>query len=394
MVNPRPFLGGGGMLEMRLDRPGSDAVAQALIELAAIFGDRLACSLAVREQHANTTTWVAGEPPDAVVFPRSTEDVQQVVRICARHGMPLIPFGTGTSFEGHVNAPFGGVSVDLKDMNRVLAVHAEDFDCVVEPGITRKQLNDAPARPGPVLPGRSGRGRLARRHGFDPRLGHHGRALRHDEGQRAGAEGRAAQRRADDDVAAGAQVLGRLRPHPADRRRRRHARHHHRTDLEAARHPRGDLGGRLPASLGPGAVATPPSRRSSPASPSPASSCSTRCRCASAMPTRSWPCPSSRRCSSNSTAPRRASPSRRSASARSQRSSALRLRMGHESEDRTRLWQTRHDVFWALRSYRAGAKVVVTDVCVPISRLAECVAETQARHRGERARRADRGPRR
>ena len=129
------------MLEMRLDRPGSDAVAQALIELAATFGDRFACSLAVREQHANTTTWVAGEPPDAVVFPRSTEDVQQVVGICARHCIPLIPYGTGTSFEGHVNAPFGGVSVDLKDMNRVLAVHAKDFDCVVEPGTTRNQLN-------------------------------------------------------------------------------------------------------------------------------------------------------------------------------------------------------------------------------------------------------------
>ena len=62
-----------------------------------------------------------------------------------------------------------------------------------------------------------------------------------------------------------------------------------------------------------------------------------------------------------------------------------------EPEDRTRLWQARHDVFWALL-YRAGAKVVVTDVCVPISRLAECVAETEARHRGERAHRADRRP--
>ena len=230
------------MLEMRLDRPGSDAVAQALIELAATFGDRFACSLAVREQHANTTTWVAGEPPDAVVFPRSTEDVQQVVRICARHCIPLIPYGTGTSFEGHVNAPFGGVSVDLKDMNRVLAVHAEDFDCVVEPGTTRNQLN-ATCATGPLLPGRSGRRRLARRDGFHPSLGHHGRALRHDEGQRTGAEGGAPQRRTDDDVAASAQVLGRLRSHPADRRRRRHAGHHHRTDLEASWHPRSGSAG-------------------------------------------------------------------------------------------------------------------------------------------------------
>jgi D-lactate dehydrogenase (cytochrome) len=105
---------------------------------------------------ANTTTWIAAEPPDAVVFPQSTEDVQQVVRICARYHTPIIPFGTGTSFEGHVNAPFGGVCIDFRDMNRVLAVHPEDFDCVIEPGITRKRLNDFLSDQGlffPVDPG-------------------------------------------------------------------------------------------------------------------------------------------------------------------------------------------------------------------------------------------------
>jgi D-lactate dehydrogenase (cytochrome) len=117
-------------------------IVTAIAELKAAFGNRVVTSLAVREQHANTTTWVAGEPADAVVYPQSTDDVQQAVRICAQHRVPLIPFGTGTSFEGHVNAPFGGVCLDLKDMNRVLAVHAQDFDCVIEPGVTRKQLND------------------------------------------------------------------------------------------------------------------------------------------------------------------------------------------------------------------------------------------------------------
>ncbi len=103
-------------------------LSQAVGELAAAFGNRLVTSMAVREQHGHTTTWVANEPPDAVLFPQTTEDVQQAVRICARYGVPVIPFGTGTSFEGHVNAPFGGVSLDMKDMNRILAVHAEDFD--------------------------------------------------------------------------------------------------------------------------------------------------------------------------------------------------------------------------------------------------------------------------
>src|SRR5262249_5907171 len=119
----------------------SRAVAAALGALAARVGNRLVTSSAVREQHANTTTWVANQPADAVVFPQATEDVQAIVRICAEHGVPMIPFGTGTSLEGQINAPRGGVCIDVRDMNRVLAVHAEDLDCVVEPGITRKALN-------------------------------------------------------------------------------------------------------------------------------------------------------------------------------------------------------------------------------------------------------------
>src|SRR5690348_13835175 len=114
----------------------------AIAALNAAFGNRVVTSQAVREQHGNTLTWIANQPPDAVVFPQNTADVQQTVRICAEHGMPVIPFGVGSSLEGHVNAPQGGVSIDFRDMNKVLAVHAEDLDCVVEPGITRKALNE------------------------------------------------------------------------------------------------------------------------------------------------------------------------------------------------------------------------------------------------------------
>ena len=121
--------------------PDPQAIDQAVAALAAKFGNRLVTSRAVREQHGNTITWIENQPPDAVVFPQSTEDVQDIVRICAAHRVPIIPFGTGTSLEGHVNAPQGGVSIDVRDMNQVLAVHAEDLDCVVQPGITRKALN-------------------------------------------------------------------------------------------------------------------------------------------------------------------------------------------------------------------------------------------------------------
>src|SRR2546426_8950679 len=98
--------------------------------------------LGIRSRLSRFTIWVANQPPDAVVFPQATEEVQDIVRICAERRVPVIPFGTGTSLEGHINAPYGGVSIDFRDMNRVLVVNAQDLDCVVEPGITRKQLNE------------------------------------------------------------------------------------------------------------------------------------------------------------------------------------------------------------------------------------------------------------
>ena len=126
------------------ERPKHDrkAVEAVIAALAANFGNRLVTSSAVREQHGNTLTWIGNQPPDAVIFPQTTEDVQKIVGICAAERVPVIAFGTGTSLEGQVNAPRGGVCLDFRDMNRVLAVHAEDLDCVVQPGITRKQLNE------------------------------------------------------------------------------------------------------------------------------------------------------------------------------------------------------------------------------------------------------------
>ena len=116
-------------------------IAAALPLLMERFGDRLVRSEAARHQHGATLTWLEVQPPDAVIFPASTEEVAEIVRICARHRIPVIPFGVGTSLEGHVNAPGGGICLDMSRMNRVVAVHAEDLDCVVEAGVTRKQLN-------------------------------------------------------------------------------------------------------------------------------------------------------------------------------------------------------------------------------------------------------------
>ncbi|MCJ7788323.1 MAG: FAD-binding protein, partial [Methyloceanibacter sp.] len=124
-------------------KPASAEAKDALFAvLAARFGPRFSVGQALREQHANTLTWLKREPPDAVLFAETLAEVSEAVKLCAEARVPVIPFGTGTSLEGHLNAPFGGVSLDLSRMNRILAVHEADLDCVVEPGVTRKQLND------------------------------------------------------------------------------------------------------------------------------------------------------------------------------------------------------------------------------------------------------------
>jgi D-lactate dehydrogenase (cytochrome) len=117
-------------------------IATALAILKQRFGERFQTGTDIRNQHGHTTTYIPNQPPDGVVFVESAVEVQDIVRICAEHTVPVIPFGAGTSLEGHLNAPGGGISVDMTRMNRLLAVHPEDLDCVVEPGITRKALNE------------------------------------------------------------------------------------------------------------------------------------------------------------------------------------------------------------------------------------------------------------
>jgi len=117
-------------------------VETAIAILRQRFGDRLQTGEAIRRQHANTITWIPNQPPDAVIWVENTEEVREVVRVAGRHRVPIVPFGAGTSLEGHINAPRGGFSLDFTHMNHVLAVNERDLDCVVEPGVSRKQLND------------------------------------------------------------------------------------------------------------------------------------------------------------------------------------------------------------------------------------------------------------
>ena len=113
-----------------------------LAELRELLGDRVSTSEAVREHHGNAEDYFPIAPPDAVCFANTTEEVAEVVKLCARDAIPVIPFGTGTSLEGHVQALRGGITIDVTNMNEVLEVNTEDLDCRVQAGVTRKQLNE------------------------------------------------------------------------------------------------------------------------------------------------------------------------------------------------------------------------------------------------------------
>jgi len=112
-----------------------------LQELQKLLGERLSMSNSVREQHGRDESFHASAPPDEVAFAECNEEVAEIVRICVQYQKPIIPFGTGTSLEGHVAALQGGVCLDVSGMNQVLEVNENDLDCRVQAGVTRKQLN-------------------------------------------------------------------------------------------------------------------------------------------------------------------------------------------------------------------------------------------------------------
>ncbi len=112
-----------------------------LQELQKLLGERLSMSNSVREQHGRDESFHASAPPEAVAFVENNEEVAEIVRICVQYQKPIIPFGTGTSLEGHVAALHGGVCLDVSGMNQVLEVNENDLDCRVQAGVTRKELN-------------------------------------------------------------------------------------------------------------------------------------------------------------------------------------------------------------------------------------------------------------
>jgi len=132
------------------------ALSSAIDELKSVLGERVSLSKSDLDIHGQSETYFPLTPPDAVVYPETTEEVQRIILICGEHGVPLIPWGTGTSLEGHSLAIQGGITVDFSRMNKVLRVDPEDMTCVIEPGVTREALNEELRATGlffPVDPG-------------------------------------------------------------------------------------------------------------------------------------------------------------------------------------------------------------------------------------------------
>ncbi|WP_395458374.1 FAD-linked oxidase C-terminal domain-containing protein [Azospirillum melinis] len=123
-------------------QPRAALTEEARAELSALLGDRFTTSLPVREHHGKDESYHTPFPPDGVAFANSTEEVSAIVKICAKHKLPIIPFGTGTSLEGGIAALAGGITIDLSGMQQILRVSPEDLDVTVQAGVTRKQLNE------------------------------------------------------------------------------------------------------------------------------------------------------------------------------------------------------------------------------------------------------------
>ncbi|GBD50070.1 FAD-binding oxidoreductase [Methylopila sp. Yamaguchi] len=358
-------------------RPESFALQTVLETLSDRFGDRFSTSRSVREQHANTLTWIENQPPDGVVFPESTEEVAGIVRLCAAHGVPVVPFGIGSSFEGHVNAPLGGISISTARMNAVVAVHSEDLDVVVQPGVTRKQLNEALRDQGlffPIDPG------------ADASLG--GMASTRASGTNAVRYGTM-----KDNVLALTAVLPSGEIIRTGGRAKKSSSGYDLTRLLVG--AEGTLGVITELTLRLQGI---PEAISAGVCPFP----SVEAACDATIMTIQSGLPVARIELLDEVQVRAANAYSKlslaetptlfvefhgtdaSVKEQAERFGEIAEEFGGgpfdwatKAEERNKLWQARHDSFWAALALRPGAKSVPTDVCVPISRLAECVAETK-----------------
>jgi len=351
--------------------------SRAIDRIRQVLGERLSTAAAVREQHGHDQTWNEAALPDAVAFVESTEEVQAIVKICAETRTPVIPFGTGTSLEGHITAPYGGISVDLSRMNAILEVNAADLDCRVQAGVTRKALNEHLRDSGlffPIDPG------------ADASLG--GMASTRASGTNAVRYGTMRE-----NVLSLTAVMADGSIVHTSRRARKSSAGYDLTRLLVG--SEGTLG--VITEVGLKLYGIPESIA---AGVCPFQSLDQACQ--AVIETIQLGIPVARIelldadqvrvCNAYSDLGLKETPTLflefhgTEAGTREQSEMFGAIAAEHgggpftwatRQEDRNRLWQARHDVFWAGRAYSPGREALSTDVCVPISRLAECVTETK-----------------
>lgn len=350
--------------------------AATLAALKRRFGARYADGLSLREQHGHTTTWLPNQPPEAVIFPESASEVAEIVNLCRESRTPIIPFGVGTSLEGHLNAPYGGVCLDFARMKRVLSVNVEDMDCEVEPGVTRKELEAHLRDTGlffPVDPGADATiggmaatrasGTMAVRYGTMRDLVIRLTAVMADGGMiSTGARARKSAAGYDlTRLLVGSEgTLGIITS----------------LTLRLFGVPEAVLAAVCPFKTIDGACRTVTSAMQLGLGLA-------RIELLDALTIRSVNGYSKL---SLPEVPTLFLEFHGTPAATQEQVSIFRelaaaedggpLEWAERLEDRKRLWQARHDAYWAGLSLRPGAKAFSTDVCVPLSRLAECVAET------------------
>jgi D-lactate dehydrogenase (cytochrome) len=348
-----------------------------LAALRQLLDERLSTATAICAQHGKDESYHPAHAPDAVAFPRSSEEVAAIVKLCAQHNTPVIAFGTGTSLEGHVAALRGGVSVDMTQMNRILRVNAEDLDATVEAGVTRKQLNEYLRDTGlffPIDPG------------ADASLG--GMAATRASGTNAVRYGTMRE-----NVLAMTVVLADGRVIRTARRARKSAAGYDLTRLFVG--SEGTLGiiteltvrlYGIPEAIAAAVCAFP----------------SLEAAVDTVISTIQAGVPVARielldeaqiaAINKYSKLDHKVAPTlffefHGSPAGVAEQSEGVRsiaadfggddFRWATTAEERSKLWQARHDAYYAALALRPGSKGWATDVCVPISRLAECIRETK-----------------
>jgi D-lactate dehydrogenase (cytochrome) len=367
-----------GLKDVEVGHRNETGIATVIGVLRQRLGDQLQTGETLRAQHAHTTTYIPGQLPDAVVFPESTEDVAMIVRACADHQVPVIPFGVGTSLEGHVNAPHGGISIDMGRMNKVLEINAEDLDCTVEPGVTREQLNSDLRDTGlffPIDPGAN-----ATIGGMTATRASGTNAVRYGTMR--------------DNVIAVTAVTASGAEIRTARRARKSSAGYDLTRLFVG--SEGTLGVITSVTLRLQGI---PQAISGGVCPFP----SVEAACNAVIMTIQMGVPVARielldalqmkACNAYSKLSNPETPALflefHGTDAGVAEQATMFAEIAAECgggeflwttnpERRTELWKARHNAYWAALQLRPGAKGISTDVCVPISRLAECVSQTQA----------------